>query len=66
MTTFADKFDFKYVGNYFVDIFPFMMYIPTWMAKWKREGYAWFKKDTDMFVGLVEDVKAGLVSVSFP
>ncbi|TDL15532.1 cytochrome P450 [Rickenella mellea] len=47
-------------GNYLVDIFPFMMYIPTWMAKWKSEGYAWFKKDTDMFLGLVDDVKTGL------
>lgn len=37
-----------------------MMYIPTSLARWKREGYAWFKKDTDMFLGLLEDVKEGL------
>ncbi|KDR82192.1 hypothetical protein GALMADRAFT_276748 [Galerina marginata CBS 339.88] len=47
-------------GNYFVDIFPWMMHIPTALARWKREGYAWFKKDTDMFLGLAKDVKAGL------
>jgi hypothetical protein len=47
-------------GNYFVDIFPWMMHIPTSLARWKREGYAWFKKDTDMFLGLLEDVKEGL------
>ena len=48
-------------GNYMVDFFPAMMYIPTWLAKWKREGYAWFKRDTDMFLGLVDEVKQGLV-----
>ncbi|KAK7683862.1 hypothetical protein QCA50_013240 [Cerrena zonata] len=47
-------------GNYMVDFFPAMMYIPTWMAKWKREGYAWFKRDTDMFLGLADEVKQGL------
>lgn len=48
-------------GNYLVDFFPAMMYIPTWLAKWKREGYAWFKRDTDMFLGLVNEVQQGLV-----
>jgi cytochrome P450 len=47
-------------GNYLVDIFPFMMHIPKFLAKWKREGYAWFKKDTDMFLGLIEDTRKGL------
>ncbi len=44
-------------GNYFVDIFPWMMHIPQWIpgARWKREGFEWFKKDTDMFQQLVED-----------
>ena len=38
-----------------------MLHLPTWAAKWKREGFAWFKKDTDMFTGLVDETKAALV-----
>ncbi|PSR85633.1 hypothetical protein PHLCEN_2v5362 [Hermanssonia centrifuga] len=51
-------------GNYFVDIFPWMMHIPQWMpgARWKREGFEWFKKDTDMFQQLVEDTHTELAS----
>ena len=51
-------------GNYFVDFFPWMMHIPTWFpgASWKREGYAWFRRDTDMFMGLVGQTEDALVS----
>ena len=51
-------------GNYLVDFFPWMMYIPAWFpgATWKREGYAWFRKDTDMFVGLVKQTESALVN----
>lgn len=52
-------------GNYLVDLFPWMMYIPKWMASWKREGYAWFKKDTDMFLGVIDDVKEGMVCLRY-
>lgn len=38
-----------------------MKRLPLWMARWKREGYAWYKKDTDMWLKLVEDVRAGVV-----
>lgn len=46
--------------GHLLDIFPWMMRIPTSLVKWKREGYAFFKKDTDMFLGLLDDVKKGL------
>lgn len=49
-------------GAYLVDIFPSMLYLPDWLAKWKREGRAWFKKDTDMFEGLFDEVEMKLVS----
>ena len=49
-----------------VDIFPWMKSLPLWAAKWKREGYSWFKKDTDLFLGLIDDSKVGLVSIEYP
>lgn len=47
-------------GNYLVDIFPLMIYLPSWLAKWKRDGYAWFEKDTNMFIALLNEAKSGL------
>lgn len=49
-------------GAYLVEIFPSMLYLPEWSAKWKREGRAWFRKDTEMFEGFFDDVKMKLVS----
>ena len=48
-------------GNSFVDMFPWMIYMPEWMAKWKRTGRAYFRKDTDMFVSLMNHVKDRMV-----
>ncbi|KAF7790516.1 hypothetical protein EIP86_001472 [Pleurotus ostreatoroseus] len=44
-------------GNYLVEIFPSMIHLPEWLAKWKREGRAWFKKDSEMFVGMMKNVE---------
>lgn len=52
-------------GNFLVEIFPIMLYLPDWMAKWKREGRAWFKKDTDMFIELMNGAKDEMVCASF-
>ena len=49
-------------GAYFVDIFPWMLHIPDWMARWKREGRAWCKKDTQMFIELLDKVSSRMVS----
>lgn len=49
-------------GNFLVEIFPIMLYLPDWMAKWKREGRAWFKKDTDMFIELMNGAKVVCLS----
>lgn len=51
-------------GNFLVEMFPMMMYLPEWMAKWKREGLAWFRKDTDMFIELMNGVNDKLVCTS--
>ncbi|KAJ3558855.1 hypothetical protein NM688_g681 [Phlebia brevispora] len=44
-------------GAHLVEFFPSMLYLPEWMAKWKREARSWFRKDTVMFEGLLHDVK---------
>lgn len=49
-------------GAYFVEIFPSMLYLPEWLAKWKREGRAWFRKDTNMFEGFFDEVAMKMVS----
>ena len=55
-------------GAYFVEIFPWMKYLPSWMAKWKREGLEWFRKDSMMFEGFyagVQETMASVVSIMF-
>ncbi|KAF9468306.1 cytochrome P450 [Collybia nuda] len=47
-------------GSYWVDIFPALNYLPPWIAPWKRQGNAWYKHDTDLFIRLVNDVRIGL------
>ncbi|KAJ3558856.1 hypothetical protein NM688_g680 [Phlebia brevispora] len=47
-------------GAYLVEIFPFMLYLPAWTAKWKREGSKWYQHDTRMLEGVMADVGAKL------
>ncbi|KAJ3558603.1 hypothetical protein NM688_g820 [Phlebia brevispora] len=49
-------------GNYLVEFFPWMMYIPAWFpgAAWKRQGRMWFRRDTNMFLDLVAETKAAI------
>lgn len=49
-------------GAYLVEIFPSMMYLPEWLARWKRDGYAWHRKDSVMFQSFMEDVAKKKVS----
>ena len=49
-------------GSFLVELFPSMLYLPDWMARWKREGRAWFMKDTKMFEDLLADVQNKMVS----
>lgn len=51
-------------GSFLVEIFPSMLYLPEWMAKWKREGRRWFEKDTKMFEDLLTDVQNKMVCPS--
>ena len=50
-------------GAHMVEIFPWMLHFPDWMAKWKREAKGWFKKDTKMFEGFMDDVRTKMVTV---
>ena len=48
-------------GRYFVEFFPWMLHFPSWIAKWKRDGQAVFKKATRMFEGFIEGVETSVV-----
>lgn len=50
-------------GSFLVDIFPIMMYIPSWLAPWKREGLEWHRKDSIMFQEFMGEVKTNVVSI---
>ncbi|KAJ3553240.1 hypothetical protein NM688_g3720 [Phlebia brevispora] len=40
-----------------VEIFPSMLYIPTWLAKWKRDGESFFGQLSDWFEGFFQDAR---------
>ncbi|TFK67280.1 cytochrome P450 [Pluteus cervinus] len=44
-------------GAYFVEFSPKMMYLPTWLAPWKREAMEWHKENTQKLQDLVRLVK---------
>ena len=48
-------------GAFLVEIFPVMKHLPTWIAKWKREGLEWYAKDTAMFEGFMDTVRNQVV-----
>lgn len=49
-------------GQFLVDIFPAMLHLPTWMAKWKREGLEFYRQDSEMFEGFMDGVEKSVVS----
>ncbi|KAI0292197.1 cytochrome P450 [Multifurca ochricompacta] len=44
-------------GEYLVELFPWMMYIPERFAKWKYEGRRYFTQHTTMFESLFNQVR---------
>lgn len=48
-------------GKYLVDFFPPLLYLPKWLAKWKRDGDEWFHKGAVMFESFFDDVKERMV-----
>ncbi|KAI0248231.1 cytochrome P450 [Lactifluus subvellereus] len=51
-------------GSFFVNIFPWMMYIPERFARWKREGLRQYTEDYRMFKGLLNGVRVDLANGS--
>ena len=48
-------------GNYLVEFFPWMLYIPSSLAKWKREAREGYHHFTELFEGMVHDVQHRIV-----
>ncbi|KAJ7818071.1 cytochrome P450 [Mycena olivaceomarginata] len=44
-------------GAFLVEIFPVMKRLPSWMAKGKKEGLEWHRKETILFQGIMNDAK---------
>lgn len=38
-----------------------MLYLPSWIAPWKRKALQWFKEDSEMFLGLLNEAQQKLV-----
>ena len=45
-------------GQYLVDTFPILMYLPDWLAPFKRELKRLHQAELDLFRGLLKDVEA--------
>ena len=50
-------------GTFLVDFLPCMRYVPSWMAKWKREGLQWFYEAESMLDALFTRNEANLVQL---
>ena len=48
-------------GKFLVDVFPVLKYLPAWMAKWKRDGEAWFENESRMFAKFTASVRDKMV-----
>ena len=44
-------------GSYYVEYFPWMLYLPSWRAKWKRDGEQVFRCGDGMFMEFLEGVE---------
>lgn len=47
-------------GSHWVELLPWMKHIPSKFAKWKRTAEEWFRRDSEMFEGLVDSVRTNL------
>lgn len=49
-------------GAFLVEVIPMMKYLPSWLARWKREGLEWSRRYAEMLEGHNADVATRLVS----
>jgi len=47
-------------GAHFVEFFTWMKYLPSWMAKWKRDAEYWFHSDGEYYGELYKGVEKRL------
>lgn len=56
-------------GKYLVDLLPILLWVPSWLAPFKREAAAHRKREVSLFSGLIADVEknitAGKAGASF-
>ncbi|KAF5343042.1 hypothetical protein D9758_011166 [Tetrapyrgos nigripes] len=45
-------------GSFLVEFLPIMKYLPEALAPWKKEGNEWYRKDTAMFQGFLDEVQS--------
>ena len=57
--------DYGYPGKYMVEFFPWMLYIPSSLAKWKREAREAYHYFTELFEGMFHDVQLRIVCSCF-
>ena len=53
--------DYGQLGNYLVEFFTWMKYIPSPVASWKRLAEERYEEYSDMFVGLFREVEDRIV-----
>ncbi|KAJ7321576.1 cytochrome P450 [Mycena albidolilacea] len=44
-------------GSHYVEFFPWMKYLPSSIAKWKRNAEEWYRKDSKVFEDLYSEAK---------
>ena len=54
--------DYGNAGNYLVEFFPWMLYIPSSLAKWKREAQEGFKFYSVFFSDMFREVENRIAS----
>jgi len=55
--------DYAQLGNYLVEFFPWMKYIPSSVASWKRLAEELYEESSDVFVGLPREVEDRIVMI---
>ena len=62
VTTFTDVgVEYGGFGNYLVEFFTWMKYLPSSMARWKRLAEEQHKEYSDMFIGMFREVEDRIV-----
>lgn len=46
------------LGTYLVDLIPQMLYLPKWLAPWRRYGEAFFETNNRLFLSLLNESRA--------